>query len=109
MLLQPFIENSLKHGIKYLEEGKGIVEVAVVPVKGGLQYTITDNGVGRELTSKYKSKFATGHQSKGIQLSEKRVALLKNEVFSPSISIIDLKDASGSPCGTRVEIVLPGI
>jgi sensor histidine kinase YesM len=108
MLLQPFIENAIKHGVKYLEDKKGEIDIAVLPVKGGLKYLVTDNGIGREVTARYKTSVTNGHQSKGINLSEMRVALLKNQDVNPTIEIIDLKDAAGNACGTQVIIILPG-
>ncbi len=107
MLLQPFVENAIKHGIKYLKDKKGKIEIAVMPVAGGCKYLITDNGIGREVTGRYKSSATNGHQSKGIALSEMRIALLRKENLTPSIEIIDLYDESGTASGTQVSIILP--
>lgn len=108
MLLQPFLENALKHGVAYLQNRKGFVELQIEQVGEGLQYTITDNGVGRAVTSQYNSGFATRtHQPKGIQLSEQRIAQLQKDGVMPAINIIDLHDNEGQPSGTQVVIVLP--
>jgi Histidine kinase len=108
MLLQPFLENALKHGIGYLKDRRGLVELAIEPVLGALQYTITDNGVGRKLTAQYKkNRLQSTHQSKGIELSEKRLAQLKKGEVPATLTIIDLSDSEGNPNGTQVVIVVP--
>jgi hypothetical protein len=73
-----------------------------------LQYTITDNGVGRKLTAQYKkNRLQSTHQSKGIELSEKRLAQLKKGEVPATLNIIDLSDSEGNPNGTQVVIVVP--
>jgi tetratricopeptide (TPR) repeat protein len=108
MLLQPFVENAIKHGVKYLKDKKGEISIEVMAEGKGYKYLITDNGIGRQVTSSYKSNGANGHQSKGISLSEKRVALLENRGIQSSIEIIDLKDIDGNARGTQVVIIIPG-
>ncbi len=108
MLLQPFLENALKHGIGYLKDRRGWVELTIEPVTGALQYTITDNGVGRKLTAQYKkTSLQPAHQPKGIQLSEKRLAQLKKGGVAATLTITDLHDSNGNPSGTKVVMVVP--
>ncbi|RYZ93666.1 MAG: hypothetical protein EOP47_29350, partial [Sphingobacteriaceae bacterium] len=67
MLLQPFVENAVKHGVSALKE-KGQVGVSIVKDGRDILFTVLDNGKGFE-----KSNVHTGY---GLKLSEERVALL---------------------------------
>lgn len=108
LLLQPFVENAIRHGIKYLDTSDGKIEVAVYRKGNGLMYTITDNGVGRELTSKFKKNYHHEYQSKGIELSRNRIVFMSNDKVKPYIQIYDLKNKEGRAAGTQVVIFIPG-
>lgn len=108
LLLQPFVENAIRHGIKYLEARNGKIEVRVDKTEGGIKYVITDNGVGREVTSRFRKNFHKEYQSKGIELSRNRLALLDNGKAKSYIQIYDLKDKASVPTGTQVVIFIPG-
>jgi two-component sensor histidine kinase len=108
MLLQPFVENAIRHGIRYKQEGKGIIRIGIRQDNDNILFTVEDNGVGREAAAKYKSEQHIEYQSKGITLTQKRVELL-NENHSQKIStkIIDLKDENGRATGTKVLLSFP--
>jgi two-component system LytT family sensor kinase len=93
MLLQPFVENAIKHGIAGLNE-EGRINVAIFPEKKDLLLTVTDNGVG--FTA---SEMASGY---GIKLSEERVQLL-NQIYKDQT--VTLTIAAAQP-GTTVTIRL---
>lgn len=108
MLLQPFLENALKHGIGYLKDRRGLVTLSIEPIAVGLQFTINDNGVGRQLTAQYKkNSLQATHQSKGTELTEKRLAQLKKGDIPATLTILDLSDNNGNPSGTQVILVVP--
>lgn len=107
MLLQPFVENSIKHGIKYLEGRKGKVEVIVSAKKGALVYTIRDNGVGRKKTLEYMKPSHPKHASKGIELTRTRISLFTGDNSGSELTIRDITDETGDGCGTEVEIIIP--
>ena len=73
MLLQPLIENSINHGILNKQNGMGFIRIEINSQGGLLVCRITDNGIGREKAARFISE---GHQSKGINLIEKRILLL---------------------------------
>ena len=108
LLLQPYVENCLRHGIRYKENGIGKVDIHFLLEEEKLCWHIKDNGVGRKRASELKSLQHIEYQSKGMNLTEKRVRLL-NKIRNNKISIeiIDLVTSANIPCGTEVIIKIP--
>ena len=105
MLLQPFVENALRHGIRYKHEGFGKVNLHFSMDHGTLICSVKDNGVGRQIAAEQKSRQHIEYQSKGVELTTKRIELLnKINEHSISVQIIDLHDHDGLPTGTEVII-----
>ena len=104
LILQPFIENAIWHGLVPKENG-GKVIVSINEKDGGVECVIDDNGIGRELSKQYKAQYEATHQSRGIGLTQTTLDLdkLLNEQ-EYSIIIIDKKNESGEPGGTKVII-----
>ncbi|MCB0480237.1 MAG: histidine kinase [Flavobacteriales bacterium] len=105
MLMQPFVENSILHGI-LPKEGKGKIELYVEKLNEKcLRCTITDDGVGRDF---YKDKKSTTHKSHGLKITEERLAVFKSYFKSEfRFDIHDLKTEDGESKGTQVELILP--
>lgn len=107
MLLQPFLENSIWHGL-LPKEAPGSVKVQITLIDGQIEFLITDNGVGIEQSLKSKSG-TDSHISKGMQITGNRIALLRKM----SGQVIELKgpyqlnSASGEVLGTEVKIIVP--
>jgi LytS/YehU family sensor histidine kinase len=107
MLLQPFIENSIRHGIRLKQNGKGLIEINISFDVNHLICTIIDNGAGRAAARAFKSSQHIEYQSRGMQLTSQRIDLLnKNTKQSISLKVEDLAD-NGIPCGTKVTVQLP--
>lgn len=105
MLIQPFVENAIKHGIKG-KEGTGLITLAIKLEDGFLECIVEDNGVGRELTMKNKKK--EGHVSLGTQVTLERLEILRQEKNPKAgLEIIDLKDENGAGTGTKVILRIP--
>ena len=108
MLLQPYVENSLRHGIRNRKEGCGEVLINFIQTENTLICSVKDNGVGREAAKRLKSKEHIEYQSKGMQLTERRIQLLntglKNKI---TFEVLDLKDIQGIATGTEVIIEIP--
>lgn len=108
MMLQPIVENCVRHGIKSLEERQGIITVHFAPGKNSVTCTIRDNGTGRGNMSSFNEKAFTKHRSYGMDIVRKRL-----ETFSEfrsdekSLEINDLYDNNGHPSGTEVILHLP--
>lgn len=108
MVLQPFVENSIRHGIRYRNDSKGHIKIEVTHYEKGLRFMIEDNGVGREVARLYKSVSPIEYQSKGISLTEQRINLMnRNRKEKIEIAVTDLKDDESAIAGTRVVINYP--
>jgi sensor histidine kinase YesM len=101
MLLQPFIENAVIHGISNVKE-KGKILVSISEKEGNLHFVIEDNGPG--IADKSDNKKNNGY---GIKLSQERLKLLN---FDPSeknsVKMLNMADIDKNQHGTRVEIDL---
>ncbi len=107
MLVQPFLENSIWHGLLPKKEA-GRLDVMVKKLPGQIEWIITDNGVGIE--NSLSSKTSTDdHISKGMEITANRIELIKKmtglEVKLHGPYQLEAKD-NNTP-GTRVEIILP--
>jgi ligand-binding sensor domain-containing protein/two-component sensor histidine kinase len=106
MIIQPFLENSIWHGILH-KDGRGFIKVEVLPAgKELLRVVVIDNGIGRKRAADMKSRTATKNKSYGIELSHERLRILNGSLDTEFIYITDLYDLYGRPEGTRVEILL---
>ena len=109
MLLQPYVENAIWHGLMHKKEG-GFVQIRVEQSQTNqLHITITDNGIGRTKAAALKSKSATANKSFGMKVTDERIALI-NQIYrtNATVQVHDLTDAEGSAAGTEVvlEIVI---
>ncbi|MBS1758885.1 MAG: histidine kinase [Bacteroidetes bacterium] len=102
MLLQPYVENAIRHGIRYLENKMGHIIISMKQKDDFVICEIDDNGIGRAQASALKSKQHIEYQSKGMQLSERRAALYHIEQ-----SIIDKQDKNGNATGTTIILKIP--
>lgn len=104
MLLQPFVENAIIHGLNYKKE-KGLLLISFSEQDKALLCVIEDNGIGREASKKLKQQKHTSH---GIELILDRVNSYNNLHGSPlcRISIKDKINRDGQSTGTRVEIII---
>ncbi len=106
MILQPYVENAIWHGLSY-KEGDKQLQIRINRVNGIVQYEIEDNGVGRKKSEEMKSLFRKQNQSKGMELLNKRFKLLSAEYNSKiQTSITDvIKD--NEVAGTLVILQVP--
>ena len=105
MIIQPFIENALLHGI-INHKIQGIVKVQIqLCSDNSIQVIISDNGIGREAA--LKNKVQSEYESVGLEITKKRIKYLnKLENIPPEITFFDLKNNDESAAGTRVEFKL---
>lgn len=108
MLIQPHVENALLHGLGDGVRGPGFLRVTIEKTEDALIVTVEDNGVGRQVAAREKTLWIKGDSSKGMSLTEDRIAIL-NRLYQGTASqeIVDLLDEAGCPRGTRVVIRLP--
>lgn len=104
MLIQPYVENAVKHGMSSAKK-TGKIRITIVRYNDFLKCTIEDNGVGRAITLKNKS---SDYRSFGTSITKERLAVI-NELYHNQLSehVIDLYDSHGNASGTRIEIYIP--
>lgn len=108
MLIQPYVENSIRHGLRPQTDGKGHIKIQLLPTGSKLTVCIEDNGIGREKAMQYKTREHIEYQSRGMSLTADRIRLI-NSIHKDNIQIevIDLKDDQGQALGTRVIMHFP--
>ncbi|MEM6769065.1 MAG: histidine kinase [Bacteroidota bacterium] len=105
MILQPFVENAIWHGLRYRETG-GELSIKVVNQAGRVRVRVVDNGIGREKSAALKTDNQRRHRSAGISTSQQRLALV-NEHYGRDFKL-KVTDAypEAAFVGTKVEIIL---
>jgi hypothetical protein len=110
MIIQPFVENAIKHGLLH-KKGEKYLEISFVPQKEGLLLcTISDNGVGRKKATEIKDRAMKQHQSFATEATAKRLEILNNRYGSERIGfeIQDLhSEDKKHPLGTKVLLHIP--
>jgi sensor histidine kinase YesM len=102
MLLQPFAENAIWHGLMPSYQIDKWLSIRILPSKQGqIQFDIEDNGIGREKAQQNRS--INRQKSLGLDITQQRVALFNQHYPSRiSIQIVDIK--ADSRTGTLVRI-----
>lgn len=105
-LLQPFVENAIKHGINHSEK-KCHLTLRFFQKEDYLFCTIDDNGIGREKSQRI-NKERLDHTSKGLEMVKEKIRIVK-EIYNLEIllNIEDKVDKNNTPTGTFVEIKIP--
>ena len=105
MFAQPFIENSIEHGLRH-KIGKGQIEIVYsVKDKNCIEIVVIDNGIGREKAKKLAKK---KHRSLALNISQERLNMLsKKYKYKFSLEVIDLKDEKNKAQGTKVKLLIP--
>ncbi len=93
LLLQPFIENAIWHGIVAPDVSNGVIQLSVKIIEGRVHYFIEDNGIGRRKSVVENSTLHSGSRSIGIELTMNR---LKMADPSAAIQIIDKENDTGT-------------
>lgn len=109
MLVQPYVENAIWHGIMHKPGGGNInINVTLEEEKQLLTVVVTDDGIGRKKAAELKSKSATSHKSCGMKITHDRMSML-NQVYKTNTDVFveDLFDNNNKPSGTKVTIQIP--
>src|SRR5690606_14800762 len=108
MIFQPFVENSIIHGILPRQNTKGEIHFSAHKNAETIDFIIEDNGVGYEKSIKQKQGDGD-HQSRGMSITSSRIELLQ-KISGKSFLLIgpnDIKNDTGESIGTRVHIKIP--
>ncbi|AZJ36812.1 tetratricopeptide repeat protein [Tenacibaculum singaporense] len=104
MLLQPYIENAIWHGLRYKKE-KGKLQISMLPKNNdSVTILIEDDGIGREKSIEMKTKNQLKQKSKGMSTIKNRIAIL-NDMYQDKISVV-VSDAFEDGSGTKVALIL---
>lgn len=105
MLIQPFIENAVWHGLRY-KESFGKLKVTFKNSEKAIEVEIADNGIGRKKSLDLKTK-NQDKNSKGLKNTQERIAII-NSIYKTKyeLSIEDL-NPDEKDCGTKVTLILP--
>ena len=104
MLLQPYIENAIWHGLRYKDE-KGFLMVDVKnKTKYSIEITISDNGIGRKRSAELKTSNQKKQKSKGMGNIKKRIDIL-NDMYKDKVDVF-ITDYKEDGTGTKVSFLL---
>jgi sensor histidine kinase YesM len=109
MLAQPFIENSIEHGIKY-KETPGHINIRFKLESQMIRFEVEDDGVGREKAKEIEFRQNNKHKPLATSITQERLAAINKKLRTKiRMEIIDLEDGLGMACGTRVTFGIPVI
>lgn len=104
MLLQPYVENAVWHGLRYKEE-RGNLEIKFQQLnQERVQITIVDDGIGRKRSMALKTENQKKQKSKGMGNIKKRISIL-NTMYKDKVDVV-VEDAMENDQGTMVTLIL---
>ncbi|MFX0555880.1 tetratricopeptide repeat-containing sensor histidine kinase [Maribacter sp. CXY002] len=110
LILQPFLENALWHGLSSKQGEKNIVLDVKKGAEGFINIAITDDGVGRDAAEKIKQSKVLKRKSVGIDITKERLAnFSKDFINSFHVEIIDIYDVNNIASGTTIMLNIPTI
>lgn len=105
MLLQPYVENAVWHGLRYKKE-KGKLNINVAQTKDDeITITIIDDGVGRKKSKELKTEHQQKQNSKGMGNIKKRVSIL-NEMYQDKVDVFIDDYQQADDTGTKVVVTI---
>ncbi len=107
MILQPFVENSIIHGVLPKSE-KGHISIDIKEENEYIVFEVNDDGVGIDSSLNDKGEFDGDHKSQGMEITANRIDLLRS-INGDKLMIIGpfQINKNGKPIGTKVIIKLP--
>ncbi|MEO7265558.1 MAG: histidine kinase, partial [Ferruginibacter sp.] len=110
LLIQPFVENAIIHGLAALEKNDGMLAISASLSGDMLHYVIMDNGIGQRKAAMYKAQNKNYIESIGVKLSEERIHNFNEQQHAEGkLKITDLYDEEGNSSGTQVDITIKAI
>lgn len=107
MLIQPYVENAIKHGLLHKQGAKWVKLLFELQNKM-LKVTITDNGIGRKKADELNKIKLDKHNSFATKANQKRLEILNNiSKQKVVLNIADLMDSHEMPAGTEVTLFIP--
>ncbi|MDX1461786.1 MAG: histidine kinase [Marinirhabdus sp.] len=104
MLLQPYVENAVWHGLRYKEE-KGHLDIHFEQIDNAtMRISIVDDGIGRKQSKLLKTEHQKKQQSKGMGNIEKRISIL-NDMYKDKVDVT-VSNVYENEEGTKVVLTL---
>jgi ligand-binding sensor domain-containing protein len=104
MLIQPYVENAIWHGLMNKDE-KGKIKIDIELKENYIRCSIEDNGIGREKAAAIKAKRKIERKSVGMSITKERLGIINEEEIN--VKIIDLENDMGNAMGTKITIKIP--
>ncbi len=104
MMIQPFIENAINHGIVNLKDKKGLLSIHFEKINAKkIRCHVIDNGIGREASAHTRLK---KHKSRGMEIVNERISTINSSnILKIDLQILDRYDGN-RPAGTEVVLDL---
>lgn len=111
LILQPFLENALWHGLSSKEGEKNIaLDVVKGTEDGFINISVTDNGIGRVAAEEIKENKVLKRKSVGIAITKERLSNFSRDYLNSfHLEMIDLHNDAGESTGTKVVLEIPTI
>ncbi len=103
MIIQPFVENAIVHGLRNKSDDSGVLNVSAYLQIGYLIVVIEDNGIGRFNAAALKMNSPIHKNSLGIKVTQDRIAIFNN-LLQDRKAKVEIQDL---PVGTKVSVWLP--
>jgi sensor histidine kinase YesM len=110
LLIQPFVENAIHHGILMKSDNSiGKIVISIYKTLSAIKVEVEDNGIGRKASqSKKVSYMQKNKESSGIEITKNRILLINEiEKMKFDFNIIDLVNEFNEPLGTKVAFTIP--
>lgn len=105
MLIQPFVENAIIHGLVGKKEGEKKLSLSFKKDGQFAVFEIEDNGIGRIASGAFGDPSKKQRKSRGMEITEKRLKMLNKSNINPNIvEVVDKYDPYGNSTGTKVII-----
>jgi sensor histidine kinase YesM len=105
MLLQPFVENAVVHGVRALQNNTGFIKITANAKDNFIEINIEDNGVGRSKAAEIKEQNTSTHRSMSMDLTLQRLKALHQNAGIENY--LQFTDFDNYKTGTLVTIKIP--
>lgn len=108
MLLQPLVENAIRHGVRHLPDGAGKITIRMQQQQDMIHISIADNGRGRAYAMELKRKGYLQQRVTSTKVNQERIRIL-SKLFDHKIQVRteDIRSEEGKVAGTIVFISYP--
>jgi hypothetical protein len=107
MLIQPYVENAMRHGLRHKEGSDGFIRIRIWRENEHVMVSVEDNGIGRQKAMEYKTREHIEYQSKGMSLTANRINII-GAVYGAYIRVkVEDRMTGEHPDGTRVTLIFP--